>query len=372
MNMMHVALRRRERAFSQVTLWPILFCLGVGAALLTPLPAAHADTDPAAQMLLGNPDKAKSSPTSNKEHFLLKRDQIALSYNDKLRFPNWVAWHLTAGDIGSTERGQFQPDPDLPGPFTHVVTRDYTSSGYDRGHNCPSKDRSASRKDNDIVFYMSNITPQQHGMNAGPWEQLESYCRQLAQEGNELYIQCGHGFTDKKYKTLGKAGIAVPDFGWKVILVLPEKGGNDLARITEQTRVIAVKMPNISTISKKDWREFRLSAGEIEQATGLMFFDALPKKLADTLKSKVDFDQSAPSKRKKAADPVITGGATPPVGSSGSASQNQGGGPGQVWVNTKSGVIWKPGSQYYGKTKQGKYMSEAEALKAGYHFAGGQ
>ena len=35
MNMMHVALRRRERAFSQVTLWPILFCLGVGVVLVS-------------------------------------------------------------------------------------------------------------------------------------------------------------------------------------------------------------------------------------------------------------------------------------------------------------------------------------------------
>ncbi len=42
---------------------------------------------------------------------------------------------------------------------------------------------------------------------------------------------------------------------------------------------------------------------------------------------------------------------------------------GQVWVNTKSGVIWKPGSAYYGKTKTGKYMSEADALAAGYHEA---
>ena len=42
---------------------------------------------------------------------------------------------------------------------------------------------------------------------------------------------------------------------------------------------------------------------------------------------------------------------------------------GQVWVNTKSGVIWKPGTAYYGKTKQGRYMSEADALAAGYHNA---
>ncbi len=42
---------------------------------------------------------------------------------------------------------------------------------------------------------------------------------------------------------------------------------------------------------------------------------------------------------------------------------------GQVWVNTKSGVIWKPGTAYYGKTKVGKYMSEADALAGGYHNA---
>ncbi len=45
---------------------------------------------------------------------------------------------------------------------------------------------------------------------------------------------------------------------------------------------------------------------------------------------------------------------------------------GQVWVNTRSGVYWKSGSKYYGKTKVGKYMSEADAIKAGFHAAGGQ
>jgi hypothetical protein len=43
----------------------------------------------------------------------------------------------------------------------------------------------------------------------------------------------------------------------------------------------------------------------------------------------------------------------------------------QVWVNTKSGKYWKPGSRYYGKTKQGEYMSEKEALQKGFRPANG-
>jgi hypothetical protein len=47
------------------------------------------------------------------------------------------------------------------------------------------------------------------------------------------------------------------------------------------------------------------------------------------------------------------------------ASQAPGGGNGQVWVNTESHVYHKEGSKWYGKTKHGKYMSEADAVKEG-------
>ena len=47
------------------------------------------------------------------------------------------------------------------------------------------------------------------------------------------------------------------------------------------------------------------------------------------------------------------------------AAQAPGGGNGQVWVNTETHVYHKEGSKWYGKTKHGKYVSEADAVKEG-------
>jgi hypothetical protein len=43
---------------------------------------------------------------------------------------------------------------------------------------------------------------------------------------------------------------------------------------------------------------------------------------------------------------------------------------GVVWVNTDTGVFHQPGTRYYGRIKQGKYMLEVDAKKAGYRAAG--
>ena len=53
--------------------------------------------------------------------------------------------------------------------------------------------------------------------------------------------------------------------------------------------------------------------------------------------------------------PVLAGLATP------AAAQQ----PVKVWVNTKSGVYHCPGSRYFGTTKSGQFMAEAEARAAG-------
>ncbi len=44
--------------------------------------------------------------------------------------------------------------------------------------------------------------------------------------------------------------------------------------------------------------------------------------------------------------------------------------PDEVWVNTRSGKYWLPGSRFYGKTREGIFMTEIDALDSGYTPAG--
>ncbi|HZR06862.1 MAG TPA: hypothetical protein VFA61_13630 [Candidatus Udaeobacter sp.] len=74
-------------------------------------------------------------------------------------------------------------------------------------------------------------------------------------------------------------------------------------------------------------------------------------------------------KSSAAASPAA---ATAPVRSTESASNPPapGGGHGLVWVNTESHVYHREGSRFYGTTKKGKYMTEADAIKEGDRAAG--
>ena len=237
----------------------------------------------------GMPAEAKADPTS-RDAYLMDRPQYVLSYNDTTKNPNWVCWNLTATDIGKTERGAFAEDPDLPGEFNRVKDSDYRGVGFDRGHMCPSKDRSDSEANNTPLFYMTNIVPQAPNNNQKGWRLLEEKCRDLAKHGNELYIACGphgRGGTGKdntKHDFIGRATkVEVPATVWKVILVLPNKDAVPDA----QSRAIAVWMPNDQTVGT-DWKRYVVPVADVEKNTGYKFFPLVPDDVANPIKGRAD------------------------------------------------------------------------------------
>jgi endonuclease G len=249
---------------------------------------AHAYIDATLQMQLGNPSGA-GVDTNNHDHYLIQRTVEAIDYSDNLGEPVWASWDLTAGDIGSSGRSSsFYTDTNLPPDFYWVTDGDYNGVGninFNRGHMCPSEDRTDTTADNLLVFYLSNIVPQSSANNQGPWATLESYCQSLAQSGDEILIVAGpSGFGTNRIPS-GKAVIA--DYTWKVAVVVPPGGGTALSRITSSTRVIAIKIPNNSSVSGS-WTNFVTSASQIEADTGFTFFTALPTDVAFALRSEVD------------------------------------------------------------------------------------
>jgi endonuclease G len=273
------------------------------------------------QMQLGNPSTA-TSDTSNHNHYLIQRDQYAMDYNDTRREPNWVSWDLTTADVGGSGRTSFAADPGLPAGFTAVATSatPYSTLGYDRGHMCPSGDRTVTVADNNIVFYMSNMIPQASDNNQGVWASLENDCRTFAGQGNELLITCGpSGFSGGSLSN----GVAIPDYTWKIILVVPLGSGPALSRVNSATRVIAVKIPNIAGIRSDPWQNYLTTIAQIQADTGFTFLDQVPAAVASVLRTKVDGATSVglPAISSQPADQtaVVGGGATFTAAASGTA-----------------------------------------------------
>jgi endonuclease G len=269
----------------------VVFAILLGASVLFLSPfQADAIIDATLQMQLGNPSGATTNIPANTNHFLIQRTVEAMDYSDALGLPNWVSWDLTSADVGSATRSTvYFTDTTLPFGFYEVTDTDYNGVGginFNRGHMCPSEDRTDTEADNDLVFYMSNIIPQAANNNQHAWADFETYCRGLANSGNELLIMCGpSGFGTNKIPS-GK--VFIPDYTWKIAVVVPLGAGTATNRITANTRVISIKIPNSNSVSNTPWQDYITSASVIEADTGFTFFTALSAPIASALRSKVD------------------------------------------------------------------------------------
>jgi endonuclease G len=144
---------------------------------------------------------------------------FTMEYAADKKHSKWVAWQLYKSHMGSSGRTDaWQWDPRIPAEYSPI--RD-DFHGYDRGHLCPSADRTQSRAMNAQTFMYSNMSPQIGvGFNQGIWERLESKVRTLAGGLDTLYICAGGTIlreSDIKEYT-SPSSMAVPKYYFKVVL----------------------------------------------------------------------------------------------------------------------------------------------------------
>jgi endonuclease G len=251
---------------------------------------------------MGNPSQASHDP-ANANNYLVIRDEYAYSYNAGTGLANWVSWRLAAEDVGNADRSglDFSRDEELPANFPRTPVQLYGNSGFDKGHICPSKDRSRRSKGQKNTFKTTNCFPQAPAVNRGPWNQHEEYRRDKAAEGKELYVVAGPagrgGLGDKGFRqSLGRtrpewehtkqpgSGFDVPAWCWAVALVLDDKEGNDLKRVGRKTPTLAVIMPNVQDIAGP-WSSYLRRIRDVEELTGFDLFDLVDEDVQELLEA---------------------------------------------------------------------------------------
>eukprot|EP00076_Gallus_gallus_P047617 XP_418536.1 nuclease EXOG, mitochondrial [Gallus gallus] len=206
----------------------------------------------------------------------------ALSYDQAKRVPRWVIEHISKQKmLGNADRRhcKFRPDPNIPLMFS-AVNEDYLGSGWSRGHMAPAGDNKFSTRAMAETFYLSNIVPQNYENNAGFWNRMEMYCRELTERFEDVWVVSGpltlpqtndDGKKSVTYQVIGKDDVAVPSHLYKVILARRTQTS------TEPLALGAFVVPNDPIGFGHQLTEFQVSIEDLEKMSGLVFFPQVDK-----------------------------------------------------------------------------------------------
>lgn len=138
------------------------------------------------------------------------------------RVSHWVAYPLCNVYMGSSGRSDaWGYDPLMPASMQQDVSGGYQGTGrYDRGHQLPSADRTASYSLNATTFYGVNMTPQNNTLNTGIWATLEGKVRDWAKQSDTLYVVTGCVVEGSTSYALDRSGhhVTVPTAYFKALL----------------------------------------------------------------------------------------------------------------------------------------------------------
>ena len=217
-------------------------------------------------------------PVIGAEDVILAYSGFALYYDPERLIPDWVAYELTAEELGGEvprARG-FSMDPGYRG--RQAMREDYSNSGWDKGHMAPSADMKWSQEAMTESFYLTNICPQDPTLNGRDWHALENRVRDWAQRYGHVWVVCGPVFRDGRYGTIGERAVAVPDCFFKAVLR------------QEGESYVAIAFVFENNAQRQPVRDAVISVNDVEALIGYDLFTNLDDRFEENIESQVRWE----------------------------------------------------------------------------------
>lgn len=156
----------------------------------------------------------------NVKYLDLDKGSFHVTYCQELGIPLRVDWVVSKDYLGITKREpSFRFRSESLAPRPRVASRDYSNSGYQRGHMCPAGDRSASKALMKSTFIMSNVCPMTPALNTGAWKRTEILERWIAGKAKSSRVSACPLFFPHDTAWIGRHKVAVPHAFMKVITI---------------------------------------------------------------------------------------------------------------------------------------------------------
>jgi len=149
---------------------------------------------------------------------IIDKKVFTICYDYKMKGAKYVSYSLDGSKVNAInikKRSSFYTEKNLSKKY-RSHTRDYTHSGYDRGHLANDASFDYDKKIVRKTYTMANIIPQAPQVNRKTWIKAEKLERQIASKVGSVSVINGVIYSDNP-KRIGKNKIAVPDAFWKMI-----------------------------------------------------------------------------------------------------------------------------------------------------------
>ena len=186
---------------------------------------------------------------------ILHKKAFDICYSCKWKTPKLVVYKVDGDLIDaknlSRKSLRFRPDYNLP-TKCRSYSKDYSRTGFDRGHLAPNAVFDYNRAIQKETFLMSNIAPQKPQLNRRLWAKIEKFVRIQARKYKDIGVITG---------VCGSVGhikhnVNIPKWWYKIIF-------------RPDGKVISFLVPNSNKVGRDKAKMYLSSVKEIEKVCNI-------------------------------------------------------------------------------------------------------